>query len=245
MTTIDDYLENMDEDPKKNKPTNFLPHLKINNLLVSQQDFYKLFKAVFKKICKKEFISDENSDELLNTLVNYFYRNNEFFKSKCLAKDQNSPNFDKGLLIIGNSGLGKSKFLKTFEFIFNECHFNKHLNFKMLKAIDVVSEFEKIETPYEKNYFIEKHSKGIKCYDDVKCEREASNFGKVNLFKDILLARYETEMKTIITCNFDNNFPEDYGKALEEFGTKYDGRVYDRIFEMFNIIVVKGTSKRN
>lgn len=244
MTTIDDYMENLDNDPKKNEPIT-LPRLKKGNILVSQDDFLKIFKVAFKKICKKEFISDENSTALLETLVNYFYKNDNFLNSEILIKDLNSPSHNKGLLLIGNFGLGKSMFLKTIEFIFNEFHFNKQFNYKMFSATKVIQEFEKLENQSERNYFYEKHSKGIKCYDDIKSERDASNYGKVNVFKDILIARFENDMKTILTCNFDENFPGDYGKALDEFGTKYDGRVYDRIFEMFNIIVVNGTSKRN
>ena len=75
--------------------------------------------------------------------------------------------------------------------------------------------------------------------DDLKAEGEAFKYGRKNLFNDILYLRYENRARTIVTCNYQENYPNDIGKAIEEFGTKYDGRIYDRLFEMFNIIEVK------
>ena len=75
--------------------------------------------------------------------------------------------------------------------------------------------------------------------DDVKAEGDAFKYSKKNLLDDILYYRYENEARTIITCNYDKNHPNDLEKAIDEFGTKYDGRIYDRLFEMFNIIEVK------
>jgi DNA replication protein DnaC len=47
---------------------------------------------------------------------------------------------------------------------------------------------------------------GVRYFDDLKTERIASNYGKVNIFKDILEERYNRNAKTHITCNFKDGF---------------------------------------
>ena len=64
------------------------------------------------------------------------------------------------------------------------------------------------------------------------------------MFKELLEVRYENNAKTFITCNFDPNNLKDIQKALDQFLLRYGGRVYDRLFEMFNIIEFKGNSLR-
>jgi len=95
---------------------------------------------------------------------------------------------------------------------------------------------------------------GDRYFDDIKTERHASNYGKVNLFKDILENRYNNRVqivkgvtkinKTFGTCNYKEGYEGNTEVALEEFGEMYGGRIYDRLFEMFNIIEFKGKSFR-
>ena len=101
-----------------------------------------------------------------------------------------------------------------------------------------------METPFEREEFYEKYNKGSRIFDDVKAERNASNFGKVNLFEEIFLSRDANRAKTIITCNFHNQFPNNFERALDEFGEKYGPRVYDRLFSNYNFIFLDGKSFR-
>jgi len=244
MTTIDNYMENMDDDPNQKNNFNLQLCLK-SNIVVNRKDFMELFKTTFKEIWKKELILDDESEKFLHTIMCYFYRRECFFRSPYLRKDFNEPSFEKGLLIIGNPGLGKSAFLKTFEVIFRiKCHTNMNFYFLFSDVNDVICEFESLQT-YQKEEFYQTQSKGFRCYDDIKSERQASNFGISNLMQDILHSRYNSRQKTILITNFNDKYPNDCEKALDELGEKYGSRIYDRIFEMFNIIVVKGTSKRN
>ncbi|MFN3968496.1 hypothetical protein [Flavobacterium sp.] len=229
----------------KNKP--FLQPLIHKETItpLEMNDFHLIFSKTFKLINKRNFEFTEESKNLYNTLVHYFYGMDDFYESPCLIKDKNNPSLDKGLIIIGNPGVGKSAILKTFEYIFwNLCIFNPNFSFKMISANDMVSQFESLQNPLERKEFNSLMGKAFKCFDDLKSEREASNFGKVNVMKEVLFNRYDNESRTIITCNYDDNFPDDYEKSLDEFGIKYDSRIYDRIFEMFNIIEVKGKSFR-
>lgn len=212
--------------------------LEINN-------FEELFYCAFKTVNNRNFEITEDSKNFFDTLLQYFFQNEKFYNSPCLVKNENEPSLKKGLAIIGNSGVGKSGVLKTFEYIFRDlCEYNKYYSFKMISVSSVVSDFEFLADQYEKKEFYFKMSNGFRCFDDLKSEREASNFGKVNVLKDILFQRYENKSRTIITLNYDVDCPNDYMKALDEFGMRYDGRIYDRLFEMFNIIEVKGKSFR-
>src|SRR5690606_3748536 len=96
----------------------------------------------------------------------------------------------------------------------------------------------------EKKDFFENIKRGAWVFDDMLNEREANNFGKTELFKDILEIRCHNKRITHATCNYDRFQPGDLEKGLLQFHDKYGGRVYDRLFEMFNIIEFKGKSMR-
>ena len=63
----------------------------------------------------------------------------------------------------------------------------------------------------------------------------------VEIFKDILEKRYSNNAKTMVSMNYSGNSVED---TLDAISIKYGERVYDRIFEMFNIIDLHGKSLR-
>ena len=75
-------------------------------------------------------------------------------------------------------------------------------------------------------------------FDDLGAEREASNYGKEDIFIRILEFRYEEfkhrEIKTFITTNY----------TLQDVKKRYGIRVYDRFKEMFNFIELDGESRR-
>lgn len=244
MKTIEKYLEDIKPMMFDNKNINLDLILKENDYRLKREDFLTYFKFVFKKLYGKELILNKHSKNFLETLINYFYQHEDFLNSPCLIKNLNNPSRDKGMLLVGNPGLGKSMFLKTFEIIFkNYSHLNTNFYFIFSDVNDIVTEFESLETS-EKNNFYQKQFSGFRCYDDVKSERQASNFGIVNLMQEILQQRANKNKKTILICNFNDNYPNNIEEALNEFGTKYGARVYDRLFEMFNIIEVGGKSLR-
>jgi DNA replication protein DnaC len=117
-------------------------------------------------------------------------------------------------------------------------------SFARYSANKVVELYELCDKAEKKSDFWIKMSTGHKLFDDVKTEREASNYGKVNVFKDVFEKRYESKAMTYITCNYQEDAPNDVEKAVNEFGAKYGARVWDRMYEMFNIIEFKGKSFR-
>jgi len=208
---------------------------------ISAKELWVLFKSHFQITNNKPFEITEFTIKNLEPIIYYFSKDERFFECDNLKKELSVPNFDKGLLIIGNFGNGKTSIMKVFENIFKGI---VGVGFKGYSANEVVTMFEKCSSDVDRDEFEKIMWRGTRYFDDLKTERIASNFGKVNIFKEIIEERYNRKSKTYVTCNYKKDFPDDLNAALDEFEDKYEGRVYDRIFEMFNIIEFKGKSFR-
>lgn len=204
------------------------------------KQLWQAFKFKFQEISGKPFEKTKESISNLEPVMYYFAKDERFFKCENLTKISN-PSFDKGLLIVGGFGNGKTTIMRTFEALFKTV---KNYSFKSYSANEVVVMFEKCHEDIDRVEFENIMFKGVRYFDDVKTERIASNYGKVNIFKDIIETRYDRGNKTYITCNYVENNHGNLEMALSEFGEKYGGRVFDRIYEMFNIIEFKGKSFR-
>ena len=209
-----------------------VPQLTKNNL-------WNLFRQSFYKNENRNFIVNKTTLDNLQPLFYYFLGDKNFKKSKALS-NLSSPSIDKGLLIIGTYGNGKTSIFKAFETALR----STNIRFKGFTANEVVNRFEACVRPTDKDEFYKTMNYGTRYFDDVKTERTANNFGKAELMKDILEARYINKVRTYITCNFKEGADGDVELALLEFRDKYGNRVYDRLFEMFNIVVFKGESFR-
>lgn len=211
----------------------------------TKKELWNLFLKTFKELNGKEFIYNDEILENIKPIMYYFLKDDNFFFCKNLTS-LSEPSFNKGLLIIGNFGNGKTSTMLVFEKIFKGI---KSKTFKSYSTNEVVNLFEKIN-PASNDQIITRvefdkmMNTGIRYFDDVKTERHASNFGKMNLMKDILEVREKNNLKTHITCNFKDGFENDIQAGLDEFEEKYGSRMYDRLFKMFNIIEFKGKSFR-
>ena len=216
----------------------------VKKFTISAKVLWELFKSNFQIVNNRPFIKIEGvTIKNLEPLIYYFSNDNRFFECENLSKIS-EPSFEKGLLIIGNYGNGKTSTMKVFEKIFKGI---PEIGFKGYSANEAVLMFEKCtgdEADILRKEFEKTMWKGIRYFDDLKTERIASNFGKVNIFKEILEERYRLQSKTHITCNYKEDFENDLQAAIDEFGDKYGGRVWDRVYEMFNIIEFKGKSFR-
>lgn len=229
---------------------NMLSEKPKNTFKMKAVTLWKVFKRNFFETTGKEWIINDITSKNLEPLIYYFTEDERFFKCENLS-NLSEPNFDKGLLIVGTFGNGKTSVMKAFEKTFAS---TKGMAFKGFTANDIVTLFENCNDGQSKSDFKRKVNAGSRYFDDVKTERMASNFGKVNLFKDILETRYNNRIvnsngvkrtnKTFITINYKEGFEGDVKAAIDELGELYGGRVYDRLFEMFNIIEFKGTSFR-
>ena len=209
---------------------------------------YTLFKSMFFKLENKKFIRTKEMHNNIAPLMYYFSKDKLFFECENLITKFNFegnikesiPSFEKGLLIIGNFGNGKTASMRVLEQSFKGV---SGYSFKGITANEVVEMYENCKSPYEKEDFWRYTNRGTLYFDDVKTERLASNYGKVNILKDVLEKRYSLHKKTFITCNYKEGSSSIEG-ALLEFGEMYGSRVFDRLFEMFNVIEFKGKSFR-
>lgn len=203
----------------------------------------------YKKYYDKDFIIDDNTDVNLKTIAYYFANDDRFFKSPILVNhiyfdgfDKFSkPSLKKGLLIIGNFGNGKTSMLKTFQKTLASV---RDHNFSLFAANDLVKDYNCLNSPQERKRFWQKVDKRKILIDDAKTEEEASNYGKINLIKHLIETRSDHNKKTHIICNFKKGSPNSIEDAILEIGEKYGDRVFDRLFENYNIINFKGKSFR-
>jgi len=251
-----EYEKNLDNHlsalPKKEEI--ILPELKPVNV----ESLYDVFKSAFKYFQRKDFdetANDSEARQLARTLCTYFSEKPAFLRSP-LLNHKSEPSLQKGLMIIGGYGTGKTSILNTFHQMFKisqsmpmqvkdiegtEQLLGRYkMGFGYFTANDLVKTFEAISDPQDKEIFWSRHSKGTKYFDDVMTEATASNYGKIEIFKDLFEMRYSTGAKTLISLNYAGTLDE----TLDEISKKYGERVYDRIFEMFNIIELKGESLR-
>lgn len=226
-----EYIKNYSEGLLTEQPKKALEGLKYDELFFA-------FKHEFKYLTGKDLITDKERLDDYKTLLCYFTSDPRFFECDNLSQ-RSKPSFDKGLLIIGGFGNGKTSVMKALSAALKHYRVRQ---FRFYTANQVVDKFESCETTHDKKSFWKTFSNGIKCFDDIKTERDASNFGKYNIFKDLIERRYDYESKTFITCNYRDK--TDLEDGLMEFGDRYGARAYDRIFEMFNIVEFKGKSLR-
>lgn len=184
----------------------------------------------------------ESPENLLNIKVLFFYflKDNKFFKCDNLIRGSNNPSFKKGLMVIGSYGVGKTSYLKVFEKIFNRY---KTLRFKSYSAKELVNNYEVCQKPFDKSYMLEKTSRPRLFIDDINSERIASNYGNCDVVEEILFKQNERKHITYVTCNYTNP-NNNMDQTLFDLGVRYDGRMHDRFFKMFNIIEFKGKSMR-
>lgn len=262
MKQFNDYYDSI-------KPTIVKPKEKIFKKLVDVDalSVYELFKLKYLELNNKPFdknINDGESKILVFTLIFYFFKNERFLNSTILNKEINEPHLFKGLLVLGGYGCGKTSIFKTFRKMFfdaekeqnimikdidgDEVHLHRYRRgFGYFSANEVVQKYESCSNEEMKFRFWNVMKKGLVYFDDIMTERQASNYGKVELFKDIFELRYDNKGITMASMNY---FIDENGNRLDTNGTmlamakKYGNRVYDRLFEMFNIIELNGKSVR-
>ncbi|RLJ61600.1 DNA replication protein DnaC [Lacinutrix venerupis] len=207
---------------------------------LEKQQLWSFFCKIFRDMCGKELKKDECTIANLKVLFLFFLRDKEFFKCKNLRQDISVASFDKGILIIGGYGLGKTDFFKVFEELFK--HYPS-LKYKFFTSKELVHKYEICQTPMDKKSFFKSVERNLMFIDDIGSERIGSNYGKIEVLDEVLSHRYDKKLVTYASCNYTNS--EFCAKqTLIDIGKRYGGRLHDRLFEMFNIIEFEGVSYR-
>lgn len=199
-----------------------------------KRNFAKILHSDFQIIAKQMLKPMNGSFEITDfyyTVIQYFAKNEKFFDSPVLFNKENA-NFNKGLLICGANGVGKT-------FMFRGLHkLNPLLNmvdngFAMSTSKEVISKFNVNGHKELQDYF-----KGQRYFDDIGSEEDGTHYGKSEVFRILLETRYDTFINTGDKTFFTTNL------SVDDLAVRYGDRAESRIFEMFNLILAKGKDFR-
>lgn len=242
----------------------------IDGILPDKKTIYKCFLISYKFLNGVDFIINEETLMNIEPIIKYFSFDKTYFDCdnviKKVGNKDLTPSFEKGLLLVGNFGNGKTSVMKAMSFMidyylnlsksenWNTSGDWNRIKFKFKTTEELVTEFEYLETQELKDNFFKTNSKHNIFLDDLKKEKNASNYGITNVVGSILEKRYNNlknytnsnfkKNRTHGTLNYHKDYPNDVGFAIQECGVRYGNHIYDRIFEMFNIIEFKGKSFR-
>jgi DNA replication protein DnaC len=216
MIAITDYIKNLNSEIEK-KQTEI--NSKRFQVKLSASEFKEIFlleakNEMLKRNIDKEFIVDETNKHMINYLFYYLIGAKEF-----------PGNLNKGILISGSLGIGKTIIMNAF------CNIYENLCSKVFVRLHSkkIIQFIKSKEPG----YLDKRPVFI---DDLGREPvEINDYGtKERPIVDLISIRYDTGALTFATTNFKT-------ETLTEF---YGQAIVDRFKEMFNYVEIIGESKR-
>lgn len=211
-----------------------------NRKMKQEQWDFDLAKTFFfnraKRIFKFEFELDDYNTDIFELFCYYFNHDEKFFaKAKLLGVD--NPSFNKGLMLAGNFGVGKTVLMKLFSQNKKQCYFidsAKTIAESYVKSKEKVLD-EKYLFPVKNAFqdpgvFCQEYM--ALCIDDLGAENIKNNFGNLsNVIGDLIEHRYDKGY-TGPWLHGSSNLGADELKSF------YGERVVSRMREIFNWIVV-------
>lgn len=186
-----------------------------------------------------KFTLDKNSESIIDKISEYATRNENFINELF--------GFEKGILLMGKVGCGKTllfqclvNLLRMFTGHNRNNNRVEKLDANFIPAYSLVEMFSIkgydmfVGELYFNNIRVSLMSERL-FIDDIGSENIVSNFGNTtNVVGELILRRYDKGKKTFATTNLDP-------KTLKSF---YGERVYSRLNEMCNFIIVEGNDRR-
>tara|TARA_R110001583_G_scaffold49447_8_gene154889 strand:+ start:2545 stop:3201 length:657 start_codon:yes stop_codon:yes gene_type:complete len=181
-------------------------------------DFPKILvylNAKGKMLFGKKFKIYEEDREILLKLCSYFIRDKQHCRKKGI-------DIDKGILLSGPVGCGKTSLMKLLR------HIVPHQRpYEVIPSRNIAFAFNNIGYKIIEDY----GDKKFYCFDDLGVEPTGRHFGKdCNVLGEILLSRYDLFVNHHILTHATTNLN---AKELED---RYGNRVRSRMRQLFNLI---------
>lgn len=177
------------------------------------------FQKVYKQQNGQEYIGEDSL--VLDSILQYFSKDIAFI----IGGRRRS--FDKGLLLKGGYGVGKTSIMRTIRTIYPDL-------FGLKSTIEIVNMYDQEGGSVIKRF----SAKSDFCFDDLGSEKDGKYFGgQSNVMKEILEVRYfnyKKGKKTHVTTNL----------SQDQISERYGERIESRLYEMFNVIVFNGDDFR-
>ena len=203
----------------------------------------------FEKISQPEKYVKHTPEQLFELFMNRGYKfANDAHASKIknlccyFANDKmSSLDLSKGILLVGHVGNGKTSLMRFFST-------NQLYSFRVERIIDITSDYKVLGESgvksYASNVKVSPNIYGLEnygyCFDDIGTEEiPARHYGESkNVFAEVLLSRYDNHLTPFQSTHATTN------KDLKEIEETYGSRVYDRMKEMFNVVIFEHESFR-
>lgn len=182
------------------------------------------------------YVIDKTNSNTIKSLFQYFTGNVEF----C---EQNNIDLNKGILLIGNVGSGKSLLMKVFKnYTANVLHCN---SFRSYSSPEIIANVNMNGISYL-NLFADNNdgykAQPITAYIDDICSLESeqvNNYGtKIEVIERLITISYEKYTRYRKLTHFTSNI---YPEKMLKF---YNERVISRLIEMCNIITLESSDFR-
>jgi hypothetical protein len=204
-----------------------------------QTKAYILYRA--NALFDGQFSLNEHNEPVFNLMCHYFSGSKEFV-SLATNMGVNNPSLDKGIILAGNFGTGKTWLMSLFRK-------NNRQVYHVEEAKDIAFAYQKNGDEAVERYkskitnafndptvFYQKFS-GV-CFEDIGAEDVKNNFGnKANVIGDLIEARYANGCMGIWFHGTTN-------LTTAKFEQFYGGRVTSRLREKVNFIELGGPDRR-
>ncbi|SHG77387.1 hypothetical protein SAMN05444483_1324 [Salegentibacter echinorum] len=199
--------------------------------LVSKKLFWHLFQ---KQVARQKitFNIEKHNEKIVYCIFRYFLLMDDFNADGMI---KNKASLNKGLLVYGDYGVGKSTLFDLIHEVGKEIikKFQiAQLWFPRISAISLVSQYHWAQRDPSSSFVLQDNFRGKLYIDDLGKEQKA--FNREELIEKVLFERHRRKLKTFVTTN-------DPPSAIAQ---RYGAHIGDRLPEMFNIIKWEGESWR-